>query len=568
MKYLNSLVRMFVLAAALAVVLVPVAPSTVYADGSDWYDDYNTGYYNVYDTYTSNDWYDSYDTSYYNSYDTYSSYSNDWYDDYNTGYYNVYDTYTSNDWYDSYDTSYYNSYDTYYPSYNDYSYYTPQPVYDYQEQYYVYDDYYYTPPTYNPPTYNPPHYNQPDCSIDASRTTIREGDSVTLRWTASYASSATLSGFGNVDERSGSKSVHPNTTTTYTLKVSGNGGNDTCSTTVRVEKQTNQNLVCDITATDRSIEKGDTTTLRWTSEGADHATINQGIGNVNDNDSEQVHPTRDTTYTLTVENDEGDDYDCSVTIRVDDNDSDLWCELTASDRSIESGDSVTLRWDTRDADDASINQGIGRVDEDGGSERVHPTRDTKYTLTVENDNGDDYDCSVTINVDDGLAPPPDQPIVYLSQLPYTGAGDTMTYWLLLIAGSGLVGYFLFFRALPFAMARVHSAPAVVADASSTGEGEVASQNVTRQEVRAFVSALAEGDKNAAREFAHASGMVLFSEAAVVLDDAHRARENGVSADPMIAEVTKDWDSAKFDALISAFADADDADTVLDEALKN
>ncbi len=77
----------------------------------------------------------------------------------------------------------------------------------------------------------------------------------------------------------------------------------------------------------------------------------------------------------------------------------LSCDITASPSRIDDGERTTLRWDTRGADDARINQGIGRVDEDGGSIRVSPDEDTTYRLTVENDDGDEETCSVTVRVD-------------------------------------------------------------------------------------------------------------------------------------------------------------------------
>jgi hypothetical protein len=268
-----------------------------------------------------------------------------------------------------------------------------------------------------------------------------------------------------------------------------------------------------------------------------------------------VSPDEDTTYTMTVENG-NDEETCSVTVRVDEEEDDISCELTASNRSIEEGDEVTLRWETDgDVDDARFNQGIGRVDEDGGTRRVSPNSDTRYVLTVENDNGDEDTCSVTIDVDDGLAPPPDVPLVYLSQLPYTGAEDTLTYWLLLITGSGLIGYMLFFRVIPFAIARVSLADSV----TGSGEEEVSSEtasipdNVTRQEVRAFVSALAEGDLVSAKEFASTMGSALFAEAAVVLDDVARARREGTTTDGAVAAMTGDWDGAKMDRVVASLS---------------
>lgn len=76
------------------------------------------------------------------------------------------------------------------------------------------------------------------------------------------------------------------------------------------------------------------------------------------------------------------------------------CNLDASDTSVNEGDRITLDWDTDgNPNYASINQGIGRVDEDGGSERVTVDEDTTFRLTVRNSDGDEDTCSVTVRAD-------------------------------------------------------------------------------------------------------------------------------------------------------------------------
>jgi len=513
----------FVLSLAVFSGVVAIAPHTARADGSDWYD--TTSYYNSYDVYApsyGSDWYDS--SSYYNSYDVYSpSYGSDWYDSssyYNsydvyepyysdwydtTSYYNSYDVYEPyySDWYDS--TSYYNSYDVYEPYYNDYAYWNDEPYYNQPYGDYIYEEYYVDYVTDYDYWYDTPRYNPPH--YDPPR---RDYD-------------------------------RPN---------------------------------CVISVSDETPEEGDSITITWDTWDTDHATLT-GFGEVDeDGGSERIRVSNDRTFTLRVEGPGGSD-SCSIDIEVEedrdrDRDRSPWCELDASDTSIEEGESTTLEWDTRgDVRDARINQGIGSVDEDGGTKRVRPTRDTTYRLTVEDRDGDEYDCDVTVRVDedDSIPPPPDVPLVYLSQLPYTGAGDTMMYWMLVIVGSGLAGYALFFRAVPFAYARVKALRSGLETSETEAEGtpEEIPTAVTRQDVRAFVSALADTDAASAREFARNSGAVLFAETAVILDDVVRARASGTPADPVVTEMTKGWDSSKFAALIEAFADAKD-ETAVEKAL--
>lgn len=493
--FFGRVLATLVMAAAFTVVV----PTVVYADGNeDWGSWYTPTYSDDWgswnDTSYSDDWGSWYTPSYSDDWGswytpTYSdtvTYTYDGYYDYN-GYYDYDGYYEYNGYYDY--EPYYSSYEYSYsePYYYSQPYVSYNPGYSYGDYYYVYDDYYYYR-DYDRPRRD---YDRPSCVIEVSDKTPEEGDYVTVSWEADDADYATLSGFGSVSPNRGSERVRATDDRTFTLRVEGRGGSESCSISIRVEE-------------------------------------------------EREH--RDT----------------------------LWCELDASDTSIEEGDSVTLEWDTRgDVRDARINQGIGSVDEDGGTERVRPNRTTTYRLTIEDRHGREEDCSVTVRVDedDSLPPPPDVPLVYLSQLPYTGAGDGPMYWILLIVGGGLMGYMLLFRALPFAYARVKmlNSETPASEEGAVGEGEEVPQNVTRQDVRAFVSAIAEGDAASAREFAKTGGEVLFAEAAVILDDVVRSRENGSAADPMVKEMTKGWDAGKFAALIEALADAKD-ESVVEKAL--
>jgi hypothetical protein len=70
-------------------------------------------------------------------------------------------------------------------------------------------------------------------SFTAKPAMIMPGELSTLQWTTSNAATATLTGFGPV-ELTGSRSVMPATTTTYTLAATGNGGMTTGTATVTV----------------------------------------------------------------------------------------------------------------------------------------------------------------------------------------------------------------------------------------------------------------------------------------------------------------------------------------------
>jgi len=78
----------------------------------------------------------------------------------------------------------------------------------------------------------------PTATFSANPTTIAQGGSSTLSWSATNATSVSISnGIGPV-AASGSLAVQPAATTTYTLTASGPGGSATASTTVTVGSST------------------------------------------------------------------------------------------------------------------------------------------------------------------------------------------------------------------------------------------------------------------------------------------------------------------------------------------
>ncbi len=77
--------------------------------------------------------------------------------------------------------------------------------------------------------------------------------------------------------------------------------------------------------------------------------------------------------------------------------------FTGEPRSIERGQSVTLRWSVANATDITIEPGLGAV-QANGSRQVFPNATTTYTLTANGPGGTDTR-TVTIEVASGAAPP-------------------------------------------------------------------------------------------------------------------------------------------------------------------
>jgi hypothetical protein len=152
-------------------------------------------------------------------------------------------------------------------------------------------------------TVTPPPPQAPTIvSFTATPATIHTGESSTLSWNVTNATSLTIdNGVGAVTGTS--KSVSPTQTTTYTLTATNTAGSRTATATVTI--QLVPPVVTSFTATPASIMEGGTSTLAWTVTGATTITIDQGIGAVAATGTTDVTPGATTTYTLTATNADG-----------------------------------------------------------------------------------------------------------------------------------------------------------------------------------------------------------------------------------------------------------------------
>jgi peptidoglycan-associated lipoprotein len=82
--------------------------------------------------------------------------------------------------------------------------------------------------------------------------------------------------------------------------------------------------------------------------------------------------------------------------------------FTAEPRSIERGQSATLRWSIANATEMSLDQGLGTVAANG-TRQVFPSNTTTYTLTGRGPGGTDTR-SVTVEVSSPPPPPPPPPV--------------------------------------------------------------------------------------------------------------------------------------------------------------
>lgn len=137
---------------------------------------------------------------------------------------------------------------------------------------------------------------KPQVSLQANRNQVRQGEEVTLSWTSKHAQTVTIN--GEPVAKTGSKTVQPRQTTNY--EAVARRRNKEARAFVRVEVEIPTPAPTLNFSADRDvIERGQTTTLRWSATNADSVEIT-GIGQMAASGSHQVAPTTSTTYTATA----------------------------------------------------------------------------------------------------------------------------------------------------------------------------------------------------------------------------------------------------------------------------
>jgi serine/threonine-protein kinase len=168
--------------------------------------------------------------------------------------------------------------------------------------------------------------------------------------------------------------------------------------------------VVSFTAASGAIQQGQSTELRWQTLNAREVVIDHGVGNVSPAGSHQVSPVGSTTYTLTAKG-EGQPVQSSVTITVAAAPvpkPSIALFETGADK-VEQGQGVKLSWATQNANEVSIDQGVGPV-EASGSREVRPGKSATYTLTAKGQGGS-TSRSVQVSVTEKPVSRPAEPVV-------------------------------------------------------------------------------------------------------------------------------------------------------------
>jgi hypothetical protein len=210
---------------------------------------------------------------------------------------------------------------------------------------------------------------------------INYGESTTLAWSVTGATSISIDqGVGTVNA-SGSLAVTPTAPVTYTLTATNKAGSATAKAAIAMIPG-KAPVITSFTASPTEIARGGSSTLKWKTSGASSISLEPGFGTVDASGTLQVSPTETTSYTLTTIN-AGNTVKATATVSVPSSGNPVVSSFTASPGTIPLGQSSTLRWSVTGATSISINQNVGTVD-GSGSTAVSPTAHTTYTLTATN----------------------------------------------------------------------------------------------------------------------------------------------------------------------------------------
>ncbi len=110
-------------------------------------------------------------------------------------------------------------------------------------------------------------------TLTASPSTINIGQSSDLSWKATNATFCTSKGFNTGNATSGSATVSPITTSSYTITCTGTGGPGSDSTTVVVNQPT-----VSISANPDRVNAGDSSTITWSSSLTKNCTVTGPLG--------------------------------------------------------------------------------------------------------------------------------------------------------------------------------------------------------------------------------------------------------------------------------------------------
>jgi len=224
---------------------------------------------------------------------------------------------------------------------------------------------------------------------------INNGSSTRLNWTASNTTSVTIGGVGTFGA-TGSVTVSPNSTTTYTATATGPDGSAQSSVNIVVISPGAKPTIA-FTAQPSSISSGGSAVLSWTTHNATSVTI-ANLGRFGPNGSTTVKPTATTTYSAAATGPNGT-ASASTMVRVGGSTPAPTVSLSAQPGTVINWDPLVLSWTSTNATSVSI-AGVGTFGP-SGSTTVTPSTTTTYMATATGAGGA-ANSSATVTVQPGV----------------------------------------------------------------------------------------------------------------------------------------------------------------------
>lgn len=267
----------------------------------------------------------------------------------------------------------------------------------------------------------------PTLTLTSSSASIVSGQSATLSWASTNASSCTASGsWTGSKSTSGTQTVSPTANATYTVACTGAGGTVTKSVSVTVTQPTPAPTVT-FTSDKASIVSGQSANLSWTATNATQCTAGGGWwgGDRGTNGTQIVYPTSNATYTITCVG-TGGTVTKSVAITVTQPAAAPTLSISFDKTSVTSGQLTTLYWETTNATTCTgTGAWTGQKVLLGGL-AVYPTSNQTYTLTCTGAGGS-VTKSATVSVTAAPTPAPTVTLSSNTTSVASGGSATLTW---------------------------------------------------------------------------------------------------------------------------------------------
>ncbi len=247
---------------------------------------------------------------------------------------------------------------------------------------------------------------------------IQSGNSVNIVWNTNNCTSANVSGPGlSSSSLSGSQTIYPTNSGTYTLTASGStGGTQTRTVYVNVNENQNNCYINNFTAngsTSTYIQSGDVVRLIWDTNNCTSVNVSgPGIYSTSTNGNQNIYPSNSGTYTLTAYGNTGGTQTRTVYVNVNGNQQNN-CYInhfTANGSNtvyVTSGQTVNLSWSTSNCSSATVTGPNGIVISNSLSDfrTIYPYSSGTYTLNAYGYNSGNQTRTVYVNVNTPILPP-------------------------------------------------------------------------------------------------------------------------------------------------------------------